>query len=768
MFDGWLFDVYADHETDRMVSWILTNSGAERVSDRYMPVFYVHPADVPEAYTALSSVAAVEKVVKRDILGKEREMLAITVKRYSELRNLAENIDAYGNYSKYRLYDVDVRLSQRYMLSKDIFPGLVKVDKTIAPAEDMLEFEYDIPRMKTLEIKAGFKQKFPRMTDRLSYVDCKFYDGEWDIKAGIEKANAERLEGCETEVLGELDKLVEKRDPDLVLTEDGDSFLISYLYRRAGENGIKFRLGREDPELIEGENGNNGDREENMQNARARFLEGAAERARVRLRGRDRYSEGSDKSYFSYGRVKYKSAQQFLKGRIHVCRRNSPLFDETGLHGIVELARLSRIPIQPMARLSPGTAISGMQINWAMSRGIVVPWKKNAPEKFKSFRELLSSDRGGYIHTPVVGLHENVAELDFSSFYPSIISKYNISPETLQCECHKGERLVPGLGYNTCANPGMLAQVLSPVIARRAYYKKKAEHDKYKGRQSALKWVLVTCFGYTGYKNAKFGKIECHESINAYGREILLDAIEESQNLGCKVLHAIVDSMWLEGARCVDAAKAIEERVKMDIKLEGIYNWVVFLPNKSNGIGALNRYYGVFNNGEIKVRGIDLRKHDTPQLFRELQSEMLEVLSKAKNKDEFMKALPGTLDVLWKYARLVVSGECDPRKLIFKRYLSKDPEEYTQNNYSRAAVSMLKDDIKLSAGQAIQFLITPSKGRRPKAKPVELLEPGEAYDRTKYLQLLMRSAESLLLPFGYDENTLLKLVYGRQKRLNNF
>ena len=32
------------------------------------------------------------------------------------------------------------------------------------------------------------------------------------------------------------------------------------------------------------------------------------------------------------------------------------------------------------------------------------------------------------------------------------------------------------------------------------------EAAPYKQRQTALKWMLVTCFGYLGYKNARFGK----------------------------------------------------------------------------------------------------------------------------------------------------------------------------------------------------------------------------------------------------------------------
>jgi DNA polymerase-2 len=42
------------------------------------------------------------------------------------------------------------------------------------------------------------------------------------------------------------------------------------------------------------------------------------------------------------------------------------------------------------------------------------------------------------------------------------------------------------------------------------------------------------------------------------------------------------------------------------------------------GVPVLNRYYGVFENGKIKVRGIEARRRDTPGFIKEAQIEMEE------------------------------------------------------------------------------------------------------------------------------------------------
>ena len=60
----------------------------------------------------------------------------------------------------------------------------------------------------------------------------------------------------------------------------------------------------------------------------------------------------------------------------------------------------------------------------------------------------------------------------------------------------------------------------------------------------------MTCFGYLGYKNARFGRIEAHQAVTAYGREALLRAKEAAEDLGFTVLHMYVDGLWVHKPGC--------------------------------------------------------------------------------------------------------------------------------------------------------------------------------------------------------------------------
>ncbi|MCP4428305.1 MAG: hypothetical protein GY803_27775, partial [Chloroflexi bacterium] len=156
-----------------------------------------------------------------------------------------------------------------------------------------------------------------------------------------------------------------------------------------------------------------------------------------------------------------------------------------------------------------------------------------------------------------------------------------------------------------------------------------------KARAAALKWLLVVCFGYLGYKNARFGRIESHEAVTAYGRECLLRAKEAAEELGYTVLHMYVDGLWLKKAgvkrneQVRPLLAKITEQTGLPIALEGIYRWVAFLPSRLDArVPVANRYFGVFQNGKIKMRGIETRRHDTPPWIAQVQLELIRKMSK--------------------------------------------------------------------------------------------------------------------------------------------
>ncbi|SDN48068.1 hypothetical protein SAMN05192554_1469 [Haloarchaeobius iranensis] len=145
-------------------------------------------------------------------------------------------------------------------------------------------------------------------------------------------------------------------------------------------------------------------------------------------------------------------------------------------------------------------------------------------------------------------------------------------------------------------------------------------------RRSA--WILVACFGYQGFSNAKFARIECHEATNAFAREILLTAKQRLEAGGWRVVHGIVDSMWVTPDPDVDdedredlqtLATEITERVEIRLEHEAHYDWVAFVPQRESDAGALTKYFGkVAGEDDFKIRGIEARQRSTPPFIEDV------------------------------------------------------------------------------------------------------------------------------------------------------
>ncbi len=368
-------------------------------------------------------------------------------------------------------------------------------------------------------------------------------------------------------------------------------------------------------------------------------------------------------------------------------------------------------------------------------------------------------------------MHEGLYELDFSSLYPSIMVKFNISPECLDCSCCDTNAIpVPGLRYHLCASRiGLIPRVLRPILERRRYYKKMKREpgplqEMYRDRDVILKWLLVTCFGFTGYKNARYGRIECHEAINAIARDLLVRTMEIAESHGYDVVHGIVDSIWLRTHEDADPIRLVIDHIAgstgLTIELEGRYKWIAFLPCKTTGVGALNRYYGLLENGEFKLRGIELRRHDTPPFINAAQEAMLGVLSEAGTAAEFHERIPKAVDVLRVVAKRILDNAIPLREFVLTKSVTKALDEYVVLTATVAALRQLKDrGFTTEPGESVRYVVTDMKSRdyAAKVKVAEFLEGSERVDKWEYIRLLARSGQTLLAPFGYTEERLVDL-----------
>ncbi|MFC5369070.1 type B DNA-directed DNA polymerase [Salinirubrum litoreum] len=471
----------------------------------------------------------------------------------------------------------------------------------------------------------------------------------------------------------------------------------------------------------------------------------------------------SASTYESYGQVGHSPARYTLPGRAIVDRRNTFLLHETNLAGCLDLVARSGRPLQELAWASIGTVLTAIQIREAHDRGVLTPWRSWRPELFKSARTLHDADRGGFTFAPAVGVHEDVHELDFASLYPNIIRTRNISPETIRCGCHDRDD-VPGLGYAICDDPGVLPDVLAPIIDDREAIKADLREtddpetrERLEGRSAALKWILVSCFGYQGFANAKYGRIECHEAINAYARELILTAKDRFEAHGWRVLHGIVDSLWItampdrEQTDLETVAAEISDRADVRLDYEGRFDWCAFVPQRESEAGALTKYFGRRADADpeaagldaYKLRGIEARQRSTPDWVVDVQTDLLRVFDRTRSPAAVCDRLRRRLGELER-------GDVPTDDLVIDQRVSKPPEAYTHRTRTVAALERAAAAWNLQPGQYVEYVVVNDEARGQAR--VALPGAADRYDAAFYTELAVRATSSILAPLGWGRD----------------
>ena len=805
---GNILDLY--HLNDAMIIWIKekhTNNIVRVKDEEWKHSIYVASDSKSDLTSLLYYINSNDKTMRliryytfinryeRITDSQKSEVLKLELSDPAKAITLARSIEGYGNtFGKYRLYNIDLSPVQAYLYEHDLFPLAIcdvyydknNILKKIINKDNVWSTDYTIPQFRNALIKVDITRdsssryrdtnsnrdgsRIIRYSNAIKSISISIGDNNGGGNDDIHDRRIKIDSGSEEQILNALEAEISRIDPDFIFTEDGDSFTFPYLIHRAKMNGNKkLSLSRDSITL------------------------------------QSPIKEGT--SYFSYGRIYFKPSTMRLYGRIHFDQSNSfELSNETGggLIGLYEISRICRMPLHTAARASIGKCLSSLQFYNATRKGVLIPWKPVIAEHFKSMNQLLIADRGGLICEPEVGVHERVAEFDFESLYPNIMRKYNISAETVNCDCcyHYNHYYLTSFNRNTNNNAGItrlklhdadhnyvcskrigiIPMSLRILLEKRLLYKKlkdsiqnHAVKEKYNSKQSALKWILVTSFGYLGFNNAKFGRIDAHIVVCAYDRKILSHAVRIAERQGFRVLHGIVDAVWIQFMEKdynnknininINNSKElyllfkedVEKQTGFKVSFEGIYKWIAFVPSKINtALPVSNRYFGSFEDGSVKIRGLESRRHDTPIFLEKCQNHILQVMATRNTIKGVKSLIPEISNVLNNYIHQLKMGKVSFQHLIFIKITSMNADEYqNRDTVEKNSLDLLRSECNnnIKAGETLQYIITDyyQKYSKRRSIPVQLIKEEEmpVYDTRRYIELLSEVCNSVTKPFGY-------------------
>ncbi|NVM16382.1 MAG: hypothetical protein HWN80_01600 [Candidatus Lokiarchaeota archaeon] len=773
-FKGWLLD--ASTYSEGVILWVKTEEERKviRIFQEFSPEFFAVPKDdVGNDFKRMQYILAqnqnvkkvriCEKYVRLEDYEKSRA-LGVTVEKPSLFKKTIKEVNEIGLFT---LYNTDLPIAQMYFYVNDLFPMSfcqfkIKVEKgnakkanflrlvSIDLQDDNEELFYDLPPLRAvwLDVKIQYQGIKPYYNDPISYAEVSIVENDEDNipRADGYKKRRIRIDNTnEADILKTISKVIDRLNPDIILTQNGDEFLFPYLVARASENRVSkdLYLSRDKKPL-----------------AKCIFD----------------LSGGSD-HYMSYGIIRRRSRTQvYLTGRFHLDTTTyaSLHFSEGNIPGVIEVARISRIPLQRLSRVTIGGALQSIQFYNAYKLDHLIPPFKKSPEGFNTGMDLIRSDRGGHIFEPIIGVFDQVVELDFSSMYPSLMATFNVSSETVNCKCCKDDGTgikVPGLDFHICTKrQGIISKSISLPLKKRLKYKEYVRETgsvRYNFTDIALKWVLVVSFGYLGFKNARFGKIEAHQTVCAFAREFLMRSAEIAEERGCKIIHGIVDSIWLKDTKdrtpeefeevTKEVANEITKSVGIPMSWDGRYNVIVFLPSRAEpDIPALSHYWGIKNNGEVKVRGIEVRRRDVPKIVKDAQYAFIDIFQGATTTEEFMRRMPKAKKMLYHYIDKIETGKISREELTIRQRVSRKPSQYKVNSYQAVAAKQLeRSGVVVTPGKNVRYIILNADADPDFPEKKVILsnhydEKKHQYDKKKYVELLKRAFENIF-PFEFPE-----------------
>lgn len=779
------YPIDIDDSSEGILLFGITEDGRREkfIDSSYRPYFLVLPSDKKKA------AAEIEKIVrenslpvteitedKRIFYGQEREFIKIYTKRHQDLQKVRDAIkileakrggsgsiiDEFEyQISPYRMYLAEKQLSCLQWLEIEIHGNQIKsIKKATANPPKLKILAFD---MEVIEVQRGTPSivMISIFGEGLSRV-ITYQEAKYTIDATVVKN--------EKELIKNFIENVRDYDPDIIVGYNTDLYDMPILRERAKQLKVDIGILSRDNSGI-------------TLSKRARFttarligrvhidifnfvfniLSPILQSEQLTLKNVSQELLGDTKLEMEYEEI----LQAWDKGHeldklARYCLKDSELVYELSkmlLPDIMELTKITGQSLFDTSRMPYSQLVEWYYIKKAKQQNRVIP---NQP-KFDEIKERQKiTYEGGFVKEPEVGLHKGIAVVDFASLYPSIIATYNISIDTLNCNCCKESGYkVPDLPYWFCKNiRGFESQAIEELLMERLELKKQLktlnpeshEYLELDTKQKALKTIINASYGYYAYPASRWYSKECAEAITALGRYWIKEVLTKAEQKGFHPIYADTDSAFLKTDSKEEVLQFIKEINQslpgvMRLDFEDFYVKGLFVPRQIGGV-AKKRYALVDEKGRLKIRGLEVVRRDLCRYARATQQEILRICLIEED-------IPKAFKYLDERIKALREGKYDLKDLVVYEQLSKPVLEYKLiSPHVAAAKRLLEKEIPVGEGSVIGYIIQKGSGSiSERAYPIELAEPSKI-DIDYYIENQILPTAMRILKVFKKENKL--------------
>lgn len=773
------YTVKDDKPIIRLYGKTKDGKSATIMDNKFKPYLYVIPKKDPEALKKRLLSARLEyekgeelKIASIDIVEKtvgldKEKVLKVYAEIPSDVPKLRSVIKIVDGVKEVR--EFDILFYRRYLYDK----------------KDMIPLSWASKKEPELKVMAFDLEAVPLHGEDRKIICIGFSTSDGKRKALVYKPckakNTEVLKD-EKAVLERFIEIVKKEDPDFLITYNGDGFDLPLMRDRAKAFGLSLVLGRTGEPVTFRSRGR-------LKTARARgrphldlfqfvsrIMSPALKSEVLTLDNVASELVGEKKKEMDWDAVlkdweSLKNMRKIVEYNLHDCDITLKLAEKV-LPNIFAMSRIASMTAFDACRSTYGQLVENFAMRRAVQKNIVLPNRPMSEEMTE--RMSRAAFVGAFVVEPRPGLYKDIAEFDFRSLYPTIIVSHNIDPDTLNCGCCKQKNRVPGFDYRFCTEKkGFIPSVLNDLLDARLKAKaemKKAERDTPSyialwARQYALKTIANAFYGYLGFAGSRWYRRECAESVTAYGRHYIHDAIRVAEEEGFKVIYGDTDGLYLTypgdiSAKAEGFLKKVNSKLPgiMELEFEAVYKRGLFVARKGGEKGAKKRYALIDADGRMKIRGFEKVRRDWSSLSKDTQEKVLRLVL-TDRKDDAVKLVKKNIEALKK-------EKVDIKDLVIYSQITRPLDKYAQiGPHVAAARKAKKAGVKIASGMVIPYVIT--KGAGSISDRAVLAATASNYDSEYYVNnQVIPAALRVLRVLGVTEDDLLGKA--KQKGLGAF
>lgn len=430
---------------------------------------------------------------------------------------------------------------------------------------------------------------------------------------------------------------------------------------------------------------------------------------------------------------------------------------------IFTIARMANMTISQVNRTKISTWTKSTFYNYHRLNNILIPTSEELLARGSIQTEAKVKGKkyeGAIVREPKPGTFFNAVVLDFASLYPSEMKEQNVCYTTMNCsheECM--DNLVPYTNHHICTRKrGISSEIIGSLRDARVYfYKEEAKINPdpiarayYSAFEQAIKVYINAAYGVFGSDYFALYCPPVAESITAFGRFHMTAIADKAVEIGIDPFYGDTDSIFLDNPTEEQIKELIDftfNEYNLELSIDKVYRVGFFSTRKKN-------YLGVFEDGNLDIKGLSGKKVNIPPLMRKTFSDVCDVLSSVRTPEDVDAAKEKIVEVTLETYKKLKNKEFDIDEIAFAVTMARPIDTYKTNpQHVRAAKMLIEKGYEISAGDVIRFVKTRVKGIG--VQPVQLADK-RVVDIKKYIEQFQSVMDQILDPLDMEFDVYIK------------